>query len=124
MARTSPPTLTAHVHQVDGAGKATAADLSKVRATHIALKFRTAVPQIPNAKHAYIEITRANGAKQDLGAYPKGGDLGNDGGQLQFIANNEKDYTKTSSKPFEFSRPVRYDAHPICQRSRRRREAL
>jgi len=99
--------LTAKVKQSDAAGHATTTDLSHVRATKIEVKFRTAIPQVPNAQHAYIEITRANGAKQDLAAYPAGGFPGtHEGGQLQFSAGQEKAYANTPGPgPFELHPP-------------------
>jgi hypothetical protein len=98
--------LTATVKQSDQAGHPTTADLSQVRATKIEVKFRTAIPQVPNAQHAYIEITRANGAKQDLAAYPAGGfPQTHEGGQLQFSAGQEKAYANTPGPAFELHPP-------------------
>jgi hypothetical protein len=67
-------------------------DLSKYRATKIEVEFRTAIPQVPNAQHAFIEITRSNGSKQDLAAYPSGKSMTHEGEQLQFEAGAEKAY--------------------------------
>jgi len=98
--------LKAKVQQSGKAGQPTATDLSHVRATKIEVKFRNAVSQVPNAQHAYIEITRANGAKQDLAAYPAGGFPGTfEGGQLQFSAGREKAYAGTHG-------PGPYELHP------------
>jgi hypothetical protein len=74
-----------------------------VRATRIEVKFRTAVPQVPNAQHAYIEITLANGFKQDLAAYPVGGfPKTSEGGQLQFSAGNEKQFANNPGPVGQF----------------------
>jgi hypothetical protein len=61
----------------------------------------------PHAQHAHIEITRANGVKQDLAAYPVGGLPGTgEGGQLTFEAGNEKAFANAPGPgPFALRAP-------------------
>lgn len=73
-------------------GVTPATDLSTVAAKNVTVLFRDALPgEIPHTMHAYIDITRANGAHQVLGAYPVGGlPMAHEGGQLVFSAGQEK----------------------------------
>ncbi len=83
-----------------------APDLATLRVTNIEVKFRPALPgEDPNVVVPYIDITRANGAHQTLGAYPVGGTpFTHEGGQLTFAAGQEK--RQPTAAAFELHAPT------------------